>query len=280
VKRPLDGAGPVSGVDRVRGQRPEDDDWRADALVASGHSRLVDELRTPADDPDPRRAQDLCARVCRTLLGDLAPCLLPLSKNERLRVQALVAHTRTLFDFALQRGMHGERLAQINRWEFDLERALDGDPPAQPVFVAMAIAETVYPWPREALGVISSAARRTAVTGTPSGVDSALPEALFEAAAGHPASADVVALGRRLLALLLIRTTATPGTSSDETPPQACGNMRPRLDFSAAPRRWRRSLTYLAFAMDDIAHRRSGWRDGLGIAARLRLLARAYLARQ
>ncbi len=150
-------------VDRVRDQPPEDPQWRADALAQSGHSRLEDELREPLDDHDPEKAAEICAQVSRDLLGDLAPALLLLPERERVRVQALCAFARTLFDFARQSGLEGEKLAQINRWCFDLEAALDGEPPGQPVFVQMAACERGRPWPREALDGIAAAARNRAM---------------------------------------------------------------------------------------------------------------------
>ena len=143
-----------------RAQRPTEESWRADALAGSRHSRLADELQPPLEDRDPERAAALCAQIARDLLRDLAPALLLLAPAERRRAQALLAYARTLFDFAAQRGVEGERLAQINRWEFELERALQGGPPGQPVFVALAREEALGPWPRAALAALGKAARR------------------------------------------------------------------------------------------------------------------------
>ena len=117
----------------------------------------------PVEDDDPERARRLCAAVTRDLLGELAPSLILLPAVERARVQALTAYSRTLFDFALQAGMHGEKLARINRWEYSLEQALDGDPPGQPVFVAMATTDRDRPWDRDALDTIGAAARHVAL---------------------------------------------------------------------------------------------------------------------
>ncbi len=156
------GADPSDEIE-LRDRRPEGGAWRADALAGSPHTRLANEIATPLDDFDPEHAREFCARLCRDLLGDYAPALLLLTPGERLRLQALAAYARTLFDFAAQRGLAGERLAQINRWEFALESALAGQPIGQPVFVAMAAGELQDPWPRAALDDLAAAARRRAV---------------------------------------------------------------------------------------------------------------------
>src|SRR5439155_26703030 len=98
--------------------------------------------------------------LCRGLLADFAPAVLLLSAEERRRVQALVAYIHTLFDFARQHGVEGERLAQINRWEFTLELALSGQKVGQPIFVAMVREHALRPWPEGALDEIASCARR------------------------------------------------------------------------------------------------------------------------
>lgn len=144
----------------VRGSRtPSDASWRADALGASRHTRWVDELRVPLDDHDPEKAATICAEVTRRALRDLAPAVILLGSEERRRLQALAAYVVFLFDFANQTGLEGERLAQINRVEFDLDRALDGEPPGQPVFISMARAHASSPWPQEALDALLSVAR-------------------------------------------------------------------------------------------------------------------------
>src|SRR5690242_126899 len=112
------------GEDSPRDSHPEAADWRADALARSQHSRLSAELRAPAEDHDGERAAALCAELARGLLADFAPALVFLAPEERRRAQALLAYGRTLFDFARQRGVEGERLAEINRFEFTLETAL------------------------------------------------------------------------------------------------------------------------------------------------------------
>jgi phytoene/squalene synthetase len=141
-------------------QHPSGEEWRADALARSGHSRLAEELRAPQDDFDEQRAEAVCGDICRGLLGDFAPALLLLSALERQRVQALLAYTHTLFDFARQHGVEGERLAQINRWEMTLEIVLSGQPVGQPIFVRMAREQRRRAWPAPALDDLTACARR------------------------------------------------------------------------------------------------------------------------
>ncbi|HVG10198.1 MAG TPA: hypothetical protein VNM67_21015 [Thermoanaerobaculia bacterium] len=128
----------------------------------SPHSRLDQEIRRPDEDFDEDRAMELCAEVARNLLGDFSPALVLLPVYERQRVQTLLAYTFTLFDFARQRGVDGERLAQINRWQFTLESVLGGERVGQPVFVRMAREHRRRAWPVEALDEIAACARRRA----------------------------------------------------------------------------------------------------------------------
>ena len=146
-------------MERVRSQRPDHDSWRSDALVGSRHSRWIDELRQPLDLHDKARAEELCGQVSRLALQDFAPALLLLPGSCRLRLQAITAYALTLFDFARQSGLEGERLTAINRWEFNLEAALDGQPPGQPVYVLIHALEQQRPWVREAFDHLHSCAR-------------------------------------------------------------------------------------------------------------------------
>ena len=157
------GGAPEEAADGDSREHHPDDSWRADALGRSRHARLTDHIREPLDDPDPATAHRVCAEVTRDALGDLAPALILVNGAERFRCQVLTTWVRTLFDFARQTGVEGERLAALNRLEFGLEQALDGDPPGQPVFVGMSIEETRRPWPRESLDLLLAAARRRAV---------------------------------------------------------------------------------------------------------------------
>src|SRR5262249_58272530 len=108
--RPPSGPEPVLREERPAGADGEE--WRADALARSRHSRLDEEVRAPESDFDEHKALDLCGDICRGVLGDFAPALLLLSSLERQRVQTLLAYVHTLFDFARQHGVEGEKLAQ------------------------------------------------------------------------------------------------------------------------------------------------------------------------
>ena len=176
-------------------ERPVGESWRGDLLAPSEHGRLDGELR-PLSSPSPagpdfdeQRALDLCGGICRGVLGDFAPALLLLSALERQRVQALLAYTHTLFDFARQHGLAGERLAQINRWELTLETVLAGERVGQPVFVRMAREQRRRAWPGLALEDLSACARRRAIRPRP-----ATPE---------QADADAERLGRAVASVLL-----------------------------------------------------------------------------
>lgn len=147
-------------MERVRSSRPGDESWRADALAGSRHSRWIDELRQPLSDHDPGRAAAICGQVTRLALQDFAPALLVLPSFERRRLQTVTAYALTLLDFARQTGLEGERLTAINRWEFELEDALEGNPTGQPVFVLVHELEQVRPWPRAAFDRLHSYARR------------------------------------------------------------------------------------------------------------------------
>ena len=184
-----------------------DESWRADALARSQHSRLDREVRPPGEDFDEERSLALCAEIARNLLGDFAPALLLLPVPDRERVQALLAYAFTLFDFARQRGVEGERLAQINRWEFTLETVLSGQPVGQPVFVCMAREHRRRAWTLEALDEIAACARRRATRprpATPADAD-ADAERLARAAAtallGNPPPGEVNAFAGALVRL-------------------------------------------------------------------------------
>ncbi len=150
--------------------RPSDDSWRADALARSRHTRWLDELRQPLADCDPEQAETICGAVTRAALRDFAPAIMLLSAVERRRARALGAYALTLFDFAAQAGLEGERLSQINRLEFDLESALAGASSGQPIFVLM---EGGSPWPTEALDALATAARHRATRPRPETGDEA-----------------------------------------------------------------------------------------------------------
>lgn len=178
--------------DSPQGERPEGaegESWRADSLSRSRHSRLDVEISRPAEDFDEEKAATLCAGVTRGLLGDFAPALLLLPGTERRRAQALIAYAHTLFDFARQHGVEGERLAQINRWEFTLEAALSGQPVGQPIFLRMARENERRRWPVDALDELAAGARRRALRRQPATV--------------ADAEVDALSLGRAVAAALL-----------------------------------------------------------------------------
>jgi len=180
---------PLQSLLGAQGDRPEGESWRADSLSRSRHSRLDVEISRPAEDFDEEKAAALCAGVTRGLLGDFAPALLLLPGTERRRAQALVAYAHTLFDFARQHGVEGERLAQINRWEFTLEAALSGQPVGQPIFLRMARENERRRWPVDALDELAAAARRRALRRQPATV--------------ADAEVDALSLGRAVAAALL-----------------------------------------------------------------------------
>ena len=137
----IDGKTPASGRNRSNEPatlRPPTRPGEPTPLARSRHASLREQLVAPSDDHDPERAAALCAEVCRADLLDLAPALILLPSPERARAQAVTAWARTLFDFVRQSGLEGERLAQVNRWEFELENALSGEPAGQPIFVRLA----------------------------------------------------------------------------------------------------------------------------------------------
>lgn len=190
----------------VRESHP-DGSWRADALGGSRHARLTDHIREPLDDRDPDRAAEICATACRNLLLDFTPTLGLLPQVERLRCQALATYAQMLFDFAVQPGVEGERLAALNRLEFTLEEALQGEGAGQPAFLRMALADADRPWDRQALDRLVGLARRQVISPRPQTADEAIAEsealarALVEALWSTEPSDDVVRFGGALLRL-------------------------------------------------------------------------------
>jgi phytoene/squalene synthetase len=134
-----------------------------------------------------------------------------LPATERRRAQALATFAFTLFDFARQGGLGGERLSQINRWEFSLDAALTGDPPGQPVFVQIAQLDKQLPWSRDGFDRLMSAARRRATVRRPATADAAnrdnaeLGGALAEALVGSSPSTDLGAMAAALTRIHSLR---------------------------------------------------------------------------
>jgi hypothetical protein len=301
-------------VERVRDEHPTSEEWRADALAASRHTRLLDELRLPQAEEDPEAAARLCGEVCRNALRDLAPALILLPAEERRRAQALAAYTLTLFDFARQSGLEGERLAQINRWQFRLDEALDGEPAEQPIFLCLQLEEERRPWNREALDGLADAARQRVSTRRPATAEARAVEVERLAGAActallgdHGAAAEPLAAGLlRLFSLLdlgeglrrhdarlprdelpddWLRDADRGGSTLAVAVRHECGRIRPLLDLARRgdlPRAWLRAARFLALAgrqlLNRVAKAGSAVAERplrLGLGGRLALLLRA-----
>ncbi len=292
--------------------RPNEPSWRADALARSPHTRWADELRAPLADPDPERAATICAAVTRTALRDFAPAVILLAAPERERARALAAYALLLFDFANQTGLEGERLAQINRLEFDLESALGGELAGQPVFVLMA---RTAPWPEPALDRLAACARARIAEPRPatersareeaSRLGAALAEALVGARspgagrlaaallrlAGLLALADDLRRGRARLAREVLSDSWTRGSlDRAELEPvirgeaHAIAELLADVDPSGLSASERRAARYLrlagrrlAAAVDRLGGRLLDGPPSLGPLTRTVLLARAFL---
>jgi phytoene/squalene synthetase len=154
------------GVEGDLENRPGRADASGGNPLSSAHSTFH-HMEAPRDDFDPVKAREVCAQVARDILRDFAPGLVLLPAQTRERAQAFIAYARTLLDFARDRSLEGERLAQINRFEFELESALNGEPPGQPVFVQLATIERGAPWPRESFDELAKVARSRVTIGRP-----------------------------------------------------------------------------------------------------------------
>jgi len=272
-------------------------------------------MRRPDEDFDEERALELCAEISRNLLGDFAPALVLLPVYDRQRVQTLLAYTFTLFDFARQRGVEGERLAQINRWQFTLESALGGQPVGQPVFVRMSREQRRRAWPAEALDEIATCARRRATRprpATPADADAEaerLASAVAGALLGKSPPGEVNAFAGALLRLRSLQTlgpevesrrnplavSEMPDEWSGDPSPQRlfeaaqreCGRLRPRLmraprGLLDLPAGYRRAAVFCLLAslrlLTQIEEGDAGLLKAppqLGVLSRLGLLARA-----
>ena len=186
------------------GERPPRGESSGPDPLRSAHSTFRD-LEPPRQDFDPEHARALCAQIARDALRDFAPALVLLPPVTRLRAQALIAYARTLLDFARDRSLEGERLAQINRLEFELEAALGGEPTGQPVFVQLAALERAAQWPRQAFDELASIARSRVSFGLPANARTAdaqrrrLARAGIHALLGEPPPAELEEMGATLL---------------------------------------------------------------------------------
>jgi hypothetical protein len=283
-------------------------------MAASRHSRLLDELRLPQAEEDPAAATRLCGEICRKALRDLAPALILLPAADRRRAQALAAYALVLFDFARQSGLEGERLSQINRWQFHLEEALGGEPTAQPIFLCLQLEERRLPWDREALDGLADAARRRVACRRPATAKARSAEVEQLAMAVCSALRDDAGAAASRLAAGLVRLfslldldeglrrhdarlprqelpddwhgTADPQTSSlAEAVRRECGRIRPLLSLprrGELPPTWRRSARFLALAGRQLLTKAAQMGPAiatqpprLGIGNRLTLLLRA-----
>lgn len=254
----------------------------------SPHSRLDQEIRRPDEDFDEERALELCAEVARNLLGDFAPALVLLPVYDRQRVQTLLAYTFTLFDFARQRGVEGERLAQINRWQFTLETALGGQPVGQPVFVRMAREQRRRAWSADALDEIAACARRRATRPRPATPEEAdadaerLARAVATALLGKEPPGEVNAFVGALVRLRSLQSLGSEVQGKrnplavSEMPDDWTGDPSPQRLFEAAQRECLRLRPRLLRAPRGLLDLPAGYRRAavFCLLASLRLLTR------
>jgi hypothetical protein len=209
----------------------------------------------------------------------------------------LTAWAVALFDLAQRpglAGLDGDRLAQINAWEFRTEEALDGDPPPQPVFVALAREEDSRPWPREALDALVAIARRRPRAAGEDGTASSewqatveIGRALLEALLGPSSSVDSsgsqTSAGAGGLAGLVavaigvgMGDTGTPREAGAWTFPEDWRQTLDDVDLGYAPAGWRRAARY-AHGVLRIRLRRGPSAAPLGLPRRLWLLLASVL---
>jgi len=275
AQRPQVAPSPGAPPEPTRDTHPPGASWRADALAASPHRRLADDIPLPLADFDAERAAAVCADISRDLLQDFAAGLVLLPAAERRRVQALAAYARTLFDFACQPGVEGERLAQINRWEWELEGALAGEPAGQPVFVALAEAERRRPWCRSGLAAMAALARRLASREQPAFAQAeaeALAAALAETLFDGPAGLATRAVGARALAAAGL----TAGGAIEATARRDPAVARAAVE---APPAYRTFVRFIERGAAELLRQRAGGvgPPRLGLGTRLRYLVLARL---
>jgi squalene synthase HpnC len=99
---------------------------------------------TSAPVPIPPQPLELeaCYRYCettaRTRHHNFPVASMFLSSRLRKHIFAVYAFARTADDFADEPSFEGRRTLELDRWEEQLEAAFHGEPPAHPVFVALA----------------------------------------------------------------------------------------------------------------------------------------------
>jgi hypothetical protein len=192
--------------------------------------------------------------------------------------------------------MHGEKLARINRWEYSLEHALDGDPPGQPVFVAMATTDRDRPWDRDALDTIGAAARHVALETDLVAAAPSLVRGLFEALIEQHPSSNLTSVISELF--FGFPRSGSPQQANRDLSPETATTTRPSSRFSdeqanrpslelamplpqgeiaRLPRCWRRFLGFLYRAGTRIRLREPGSEKPMGLLTRLELLVGAFL---
>ena len=271
---------------------PKDDQWRGDGLAGSPHTRLVDQIRVPLDDHDPERAAEICAAICRQALLDFAPAIVLVPPDDRPRVQALTAYVLTLFDFAKQPGLEGERLSGLNRWQFELEESLDGKPRGQPVFVALALANQESPWEREGFDRLHRLATHIAVVETTSQehLCEELAAAWLKLLLGRQPSDSIVTQAGALVRTH--RLVGSVGNDSRQAPPKPdkhedersrlIAALSKRFEPNGLPKEYRPAAAYLRLAALRLLGKsnllqgmRPRKRPQLGLVERLTILGRA-----
>ena len=279
--------------------------------LRSAHSTFRD-LEPPRDDFDAEQGAGAVRADSTRRSARLRTCARPpTGADESTRAGGFIAYARTLLDFARDRSLEGERLAQINRFEFTLEAALGGEPPGQPVFVQLAALERAAPWPRPAFDELASVARSRVSFGLPANARTAdaqrrrLARAGFHLLLGEAPPAEVEALGATLLraaSLLSWRESLwfdrpdlglrAEDESSTRFRDVAAAEARAVLDdladadagLKALPVHYRRAARYATLAATTLAHQVTARAEQtspprLSALARLRLLLRARIGR-
>jgi len=177
----------------------------------------------------------------------------------------------------------GGKLAAINRWEFDMETALDGAPQQQPIFAALGQEHRRQPWPLEALDALIDLARRQASASLPH------EDSRREARYRKLATALVHALWNEVLPEVTVTLVATVLAASagpaGEQRARWIARIRGLRPSSRWPRSHRRAFSFLRGAglvllRQDASEATQEGRQTprLSLGSRLRLVFRALLA--
>lgn len=247
-------------------------------LKGSRHARLSDHVAAPADELSLEDARLICGQVTRAWLGDFAPALVLLDGDSRRRLQAVLTLTRTAIDFALQPGVEGERVSALNRLQFEVEAALDGNPRGQPAHLLIAELQRESSWSRASWDALFDRVQHLGMIGI---LDTQAVWALARSVA-RLISEDSMEVFSTAIATVLRRIerwrtepTAMDGADS----PSAYRQSSPehRVIVSA---HWSRFAHYVERAERRLSKREArGCSIKLGLATRLGILARARLSR-